>query len=236
MKTLNIHCLQHVAFEGPGAIGQWVVHKHHNFTITKLYDNHPLPEIDTVDLLIVLGGPMNVDDEPIFPWLKTEKAFIAACIKAGKTVLGICLGAQLIARACGQRVFPNAEKEIGWFEVDKNMAVRHPVAHLFPNHLMCFHWHGDTFDLPENSLLLASTKACRNQAFLLYDKVLGLQFHPEATPEWVAALMASAGHDLVTGKKYVQEAAFIQSQTAFYATANELMFNLLNYLEKTIVE
>jgi GMP synthase-like glutamine amidotransferase len=228
---MHIHCLQHVPFEGPGCIARWAGAKGHELQITDLYRGAALPQVNEISFLVVLGGPMNVDDEHIHTFLKAEKAFIRVCIDAGKTVLGICLGAQLIARAMGRPVFPNGEKEIGWLPVVRSKNTTHEIAQLFPGSLTCFHWHGDTFELPEHAVLLASSEGCAHQAYLLNDKVLGLQFHPEATAELVENMLAHESGELVAGKRYVQTAGEIREGLSHAAKANELMYALLDYLE-----
>jgi len=230
-NNIRIHCLQHVAFEGPGCISQWAGQKDHTLHMTHLYNGDALPQVSDIDFLIVTGGPMNVDDEHLHSFLKAEKAFIRSCIDAGKTVLGICLGSQLIARALEQPVFPNGEKEIGWLPVTRNKNATHSIAGLFPESLTCFHWHGDTFHLPENAILLASSEGCVNQAYLLRENVLALQFHPEATEELVENMLQHESGELVTGKPYIQSAAAIRSGLVHIPEANALMFALLDYLE-----
>jgi GMP synthase-like glutamine amidotransferase len=232
---MRIYCLQHVSFEGPGCIGQWIAEKGHELHIIHLYLGEALPQVNDVDLLVIMGGPMNVDDEQLHPFLGAEKAFIRRCIDAGKTVLGLCLGSQLIARAMDKPVFPNGEKEIGWLPVVRNQNASHETARLFPESLTCFHWHGDTFELPEGAVLLASSKACTNQAYLLNETVLGLQFHPEATTELVENMLLHESGELVTGRPYVQVADDIRKGLTYATAANDLMFALLDYLEaKTI--
>ena len=146
---------------------------------------------------------MSIHDEDIYPWLRAEKTLITAAIREGKKVLGICLGAQLIAAVSGARVYPNPQKEIGFWPVRWTEA----AGKGRPEEIF-FHWHGETFDLPAGARLLASTKACVNQAFLLGDGVLGVQFHPEVTPEIIRAMIAHEGHELVDAP-YIQPAATI---------------------------
>ncbi|HVW73111.1 MAG TPA: glutamine amidotransferase [Rhizomicrobium sp.] len=127
------------------------------------------------DLLVVLGGPLGVYEDDHYPWLKDEIAYIAARLKARKPTLGICLGAQLMARALGARVYPGPAKEIGWKSLSMVSGLLAPLADQ-----PVLHWHGDTFDLPNGATLLASTDICRNQAYVLGRYGLAFQFHPEA--------------------------------------------------------
>mgnify|MGYP000849044073 CR=1 FL=1 len=180
---MRIHALQHVPFEPPGSIEAWARHAGHALAITHLYRGDPLPAVEEPDLLVVLGGPMSVHDEARYPWLIDEKRFIERAIAAGRRVLGICLGAQLIAQVLGARVYANDEKEIGWFAVEATAAARTAaVFEGFPPRLLAFHWHGETFDIPAGAVHAARSAACAHQAFAFGDRVVGLQFHLETTP------------------------------------------------------
>ena len=122
---MRIHVLQHVAFEGLGCIEAWLENRHAIVTFTRFFESDALPNLDDVDFIIALGGPMSVNDEDRFPWLADEKQFLAKAIQENKIVLGICLGCQLIASALGAKVYPNRDQEIGWFPVEKKFD-RHP--------------------------------------------------------------------------------------------------------------
>jgi len=129
---------------------------------TRFYEAHQLPGIDDIDWLIVMGGPMGVYDESFYPWLVEEKAFIKQAIEHNKTVLGICLGSQLIAEVLGAKVYPNKQKEIGWFDITlSETAARHPLFENFENQFPVFHWHGNrkhSYDqlgsMPESGFLI----------------------------------------------------------------------------------
>ena len=139
--------------------------------------------IQKPDALIVMGGSMSANDDVWF--IRHEIDCVQSALRLGKPVLGVCLGAQLIAKAVGERVFPNASKEIGWAPVQfTESAEDDPLFHGF-RYEHIFHWHGETFDLPQGAHLLASSAACRYQAFRLGDRVYGLQFHLEVTPEMI---------------------------------------------------
>jgi GMP synthase (glutamine-hydrolysing) len=220
---MHIHYLQHVPFEGLGYIEQWTIEHNHSLSATKFYQNDRLPNITEFDCLIVLGGPMNVYEEDKYPWLKMEKGFIQATIAANKTIVGICLGAQLIATVLGARVYPGEYKEMGWFPVEFT-----PFAQTWglPPRLEVFHWHGDTFDLPPDSIHLASSAGCTNQAFLYGERVLGLQFHLESTAESVAAIIANCSSDLVPGK-YSQSGTEMLAFPDRFPQINALMGQIL---------
>ena len=144
-----------------------------------------------------MGGPMSVNEEAVHPWLRPEKRLISQSIEVGKTVLGICLGAQLIASALGARVFPNARKEIGWFPVRRPTGSVPDLARLFADGIEVFHWHGETFDLPHGAVKFLESDACENQAFSLGSRVLGLQFHLETTHASAASLMENSRHEML---------------------------------------
>ncbi len=144
---MRAHYFQHVPFEGLGSIEPGLKKSGFEITGTRFFESAELPEINEIDLLIVMGGPMSVNDEDQFPWLAAEKKFINEAIHSGKPVLGICLGAQLIANALGARVYPNKVKEIGWFPI-YGIAANDRSCFSFPPKVDAFHWHGATFDLP----------------------------------------------------------------------------------------
>ena len=161
---MRVHYLQHVPFEGIGSIKNFLIEKGHELTCTKLYEKEKLPPAQNFDWLIVMGGPMGVYDEQIYPWLKLEKKFIKEAISSGKTVLGICLGAQLIADTLGARVYQNKYREIGWFDIIRSKEAENTLlAKALPQKAKVFHWHGDTFDIPNGAIPLARSEACQNQ-------------------------------------------------------------------------
>ena len=226
---MHAHVLQHVPFEGLGSIEEWLSHRGARISHTRMFEPSKWPVLDEIDLLIVLGGPMSVNDEAHLPWLRTEKHLIAAAIAGGKAVLGICLGAQLIASALGARVYPGEHREIGWFPVCAAAAAADCFA--FPARRAVFHWHGETFDLPPGAVHLASSAACRNQAFQLGQRVIALQFHLEVTAPGVAALISQCGDELQPNQPFIQsEAALNAVPASCYASNNALMASILEYL------
>lgn len=207
---MKIHVLQHVAFEGAANILKWAAQKGHDVTTTAFFEpDWSLPSTDNVDMLVIMGGPMGVYDEDSYAWLRTEKLFIRDCIDAGRTVIGICLGAQLAAEVLGAKVYPANHKEIGWFPLIKS-SFPHPVLFDMAPDQMVFHWHGDTFDLPKGALLLASSEACVNQAYIWNEQVLGLQFHIEMGPEHIDMLIENCFNELKSDSPYVQTDPVIQ--------------------------
>jgi GMP synthase-like glutamine amidotransferase len=203
---MRFHCLQHVSFETPGLLADEIRGRGHTLQTTAVYNDEPLPATADFDGLIVMGGPMSIHDEAEYGWLRPEKELIGAAIREGKKVLGICLGAQLIAAVCRARVYPSLQKEIGWWPVRWVGDGREEVV---------FHWHGETFDLPAGAALVASTEGCVNQAFSLGDTVLGIQFHPEVTGEIIQEMVGHEGWELVEG-------LYIQSREEILAGSKDL--------------
>lgn len=225
---LRLHWLQHVPFEGLGHIEHWASRHDYRCSATRLYDNERLPEVEPIDLVVIMGGPMNIYQDDIFPWLTAEKLFIEKAIGMGKPIVGICLGAQLIADVLGARIYKGEYAEIGWHKVDLTPnASGADSFRSFPLSFTPFHWHGDTFDLPENSIHLASSAGCRNQAFEYDKRIVGLQFHLESTRDAVEALITHCGTEIVPGK-YIQNADDIRMMNKGIATANGLMDCLLD--------
>ncbi len=232
---MRVHFFQHVPFEGLGSIGAWLEERRHIVTATRFFEESLLPETDAIDLLIVMGGPMSVNDGARHPWLHDERSFIAGMIREGKAVLGVCLGAQLIASALGAEVYPNRTREIGWFPIRRILP---PDGDLkgdgrlfqFPEECLVFHWHGETFDLPPGAVRLAESEACLNQAFQYGRRVIGLQFHLESTPSGVRDLVENCGAELnLPGS--VQSPEQILSVTGHrYGEINRLMADLLSFI------
>lgn len=226
---MRAHCLQHAAVEGPAYIAEWLAKAGHALTITRLYDGERLPDVSAVDLLVVMGGPMGANDDATVQWLSDEVAFIREVIDAGVPVLGVCLGAQLVARALGAAVHANPEPEIGWFPV-RSVAPASDHAFTFPAELTVFHWHGDTFELPEGAVHLASSDACAHQAFQFGDRVIAMQCHLEVTPVAVASMTYAFGEHLQPAP-YVQTTDEITgAPCAGYALSNALMSEVLAFL------
>lgn len=181
MRTL---IFQHTPEETPGTLTEWLESARFPFHVHHVYETGQAPTAAAYDWLIVLGGPMNVDDEADHPWLKTEKEFIRGWIASGKPMLGICLGGQLLAQSLGASVTKNEQREIGFHAVERT-GRDHPALRRWPFALEVFQWHEDTFALPEGAVNLLTNATCANQAFAKGDRLLGLQFHPESTPDWI---------------------------------------------------
>jgi len=231
---MRVHYFQHVSFENPGSIQHWVESRGHSSSTTQFFHDDALPKIEDVDFLIILGGPMGVYDEKLFPWLVKEKDFISEAIRQKKKVLGICLGAQLIASALGARVYPNAQKEIGWFplKVFPDVDSSNPFKNI-PRQFTAFHWHGDTFDLPAGVRLIAESEACKHQAFIFGEHVLGLQFHLEVMQVNVELLIQNCGNELREAL-YIQTAEQIRGLKKEYEIVNSHMHQILEQFSSSI--
>ncbi len=206
-KIMNLHYFQHVPFEGPGSIEGWAREYNLNISKTCFYNGDNPPDLNKIDWLIVLGGPMNVQHDDKYPWLVQEKNIIKEAIEKNKIVIGICLGAQMIADVLGAKITPNKQKEIGWFKIKKNPAAQVVnIADFLPDEILAFHWHSDTFDIPEKAIPLAQSEACQNQGFIYNNHVLAMQFHLESTRESIELLIKDSKDDFVEGP-FVQEPA-----------------------------
>lgn len=219
---MNIHWIQHVAFEGLGCIEPWLEEQGHSVSCSRLWAGDALPDLRQVDGLIVMGGPMGIYDDADYEWLADEKDFIGAMIEREKPVLGICLGAQLIADVLDASVDAGYQKEIGLFSVSGD-------GDLFPETFTAFHWHGDTFEIPEGATRLASSAVTPNQAFRYEEHVIGLQFHLETTPESLRALYEFGADELVEAPsiQFLDEVEAALQNGDVLEQANELMADVL---------
>jgi GMP synthase-like glutamine amidotransferase len=199
---MRVHWLQHAEHEDLGCIAPWLAARGAHVSMSSLWAGDPLPALSEVDALLVMGGPMNIYEHDAHPWLVPEKAFIRAAIDAGRPVLGICLGSQLIADVMGGPVTRNAHPEIGWFDVELNAEGRRsPLFSGWPDRFCAFHWHGDTFAIPPGASNLMSSEACAHQGYVIGDRVVGLQFHLEVT---AADARVWFEHGVPRPKRYVQ--------------------------------
>lgn len=230
---MHIHFIQHVPFETPAWLLTWAKTNDYSFSTSHLYQEETLPDPQNLDLLIVMGGPMGIHDETNYPWLKQEKLFLKHCIESGKLILGICLGAQLIADVLGADVSPNTEREIGWFPITKAEAIKnHPAFKNWENTFTAFHWHGDTFTIPDGALPIGSSEACKHQGFIYEDRVIGLQFHLESTAQSIHTLIENCQDELKAGN-FIQQSDVIQRFTKIEIhqlnqQMNHLLENLIN--------
>lgn len=207
--TLRIHALFHTDYEDLSFIKQWANNHQHTITYTRSYNKDPLPALDRFDWLIVMGGPMSVHDKDSHPWLIEEKRLIKQSMDNGKTVIGVCLGAQLIAHCLGASVESADVQEIGWLPIQLTKeAQAHPLLQDLPKQpFTVFHWHGDGFDYPKGAIPLATSKAWPNQGFLyqtpqqkaLGNWVMAWQCHFEVTKESIVKMVANGNKAIQKG-------------------------------------
>jgi GMP synthase-like glutamine amidotransferase len=230
---MNAHYFKHVPLEDIGSIRSWLTTAGYTITCTPFFKSANLPALEKTDLLIVMGGPMSVNDDKRYPWLVPEKQFIREMILSGKPVLGICLGAQLIASAMGAKVYPNRVKEIGWFPV-YGVSSGDSSIFRFPQSVQAFHWHGETFDLPTGATRIAKSDHCENQAFQLGPSVIGLQFHLETTPQAAQDIVEHCRDEIILAPCIQTGKEILSANPAQYQSINDLMGKILTFLTRTV--
>lgn len=224
---MKIHYLQHVPFEDLANIEGWAKSRGHVLSRTQLFLDEKLPEMAHFDWLIIMGGPMNIYEDDKYPWLAREKEFIRHAIACDKIVLGICLGAQLMADVLGGIVRRNEYREIGWFPVNLTKeGTRSPIFSVLPQRFTAMHWHGDTFEIPPDAVRVAESRACANQAFIK-GNAIGLQFHLESSPDSINHLLQNCSGEL-TGGPYVQRPEELSAVQEQFSQIQSLMGQLLD--------
>lgn len=227
---MRLHYLQHEAFRGPGAIERWAAQKGFAITATHFHKGDLLPPLDQVDWVVVMGGSMSVNDENEYQWLAPEKQFVKQAIEAGKVVVGVCFGAQLLANVLGAKVYPNSEKEIGWFPITWEQAsLKTMLFQSLSSPMNVLHWHGETFDLPPCALRIARSVGCLNQGFLYREKVLALQFHLEFVDGSTEYMLSTFKEGMPKGP-YVQTQKEIASNEILIPSSNDALYGILNAL------
>lgn len=230
LGLMNIAIFQHVPFEGPAKIETWAKEKGHKLRHARFYEDPTIPLMKSVQGLVIMGGPMGANDEEKYPWMAREKKFIRKALEEGLPVLGVCLGAQLMASVLGAKVYPNKEKEIGWFPIELTLeGLESGLLGGVPA-LEVLHWHGDTFDLPVGATRLAKSRACLNQAFGWGPRALGLQFHLEMGEAELKAITENCGEELNAKGNYIQSAQVILDASEKISNLEPLLEHVLNSL------
>ncbi|WP_420001866.1 type 1 glutamine amidotransferase [Acinetobacter sp. LF10] len=239
MKShLRVHYFQHIAGEGFGSCYDYLKAHQAKITATEFFalpvdlslELEALPHIDEVDLLIIMGGTMSVNDEANYPWLKLEKRWLRRYLSAGKPAIGLCLGGQLIANALGASVSRNQHQELGWMDVGR---VSHVPENYFqiPDKLNIMQWHSETFEIPRGGVRLAENKVCQNQMYQIGRNVLGFQFHPEMTPHALQLLIENEEDSAVFNGKYVQPIAELKKTIkSKFEQGNQLLNQAIEYV------
>lgn len=225
---MRIHYITHAPYEGLGVIRQWAAEKKFLLTGTKSHQGEILPDPDSFDLLIIMGGPQSACDIVKYPYLQEEVKLIQAANKKNKYILGICLGGQLISAAFGAAPQRSPEKEIGYFpiEITAEGKADRIFQHL-PDSFPSIHWHFDMMGLPKDAKLLAKSAACPRQAIQFNERVYGLQFHLEFTQDRLQTLINECADDLVKSP-YTQSPR--EMLAANFSTSEFLMRTILDKL------
>lgn len=218
----------HVSFEEPGAIQQWALANGHSLTGTKTYLGEKLPSVNDFDLLVVMGGPQSVNELDRYSYLRDEIALVQTTIAHNKPILGVCLGAQIIAKALGAEVQKSPHKEIGVFPLElTHEGTQDPVFGQFPQSFDTFHWHGEMVNLPQGAVLLAQSAGCPHQIFRYGDNVYGVQCHFELTQPLIIKALPHMVKELVPDTYIQMPEQFLQAD---FSAINQKIHALLDFL------
>ncbi|HEX4044743.1 MAG TPA: GMP synthase [Gammaproteobacteria bacterium] len=231
---MRIHTIIHAPFEKAGVIESWAVSHGHDLSSTHTYKGEKLPEVSTIDFLVIMGGPQSPIELEKYPYLRNEILLTKQTIDQKKAVLGICLGAQIIAESLGAKTERSPNKEIGVYPIKlTDEALIDPIFKLFPKSFDVMHWHNDMPGIPHGGVLLASSAGCPRQAFKYGDRVYGLQCHMEMTMDLVKGMVEHCANDLNPGK-YVQDSKILLTQDL--SEINKKMIVILDQLAALIVK
>jgi GMP synthase (glutamine-hydrolysing) len=233
-----IGALIHVPFEQPGLIEEWAKDRGHDFVKIKLYENETPPPPDVFDLLVIMGGPMGVYDDKKYPFLSFEKEYLKDALKSKTYLLGVCLGAQLLAYTLGSRIIKNTYPEIGFFPIYFNAQAQ--LSYPFRQFVkvktkIAFHYHEDTFEIPRNALKLARSEFCENQAFSYnHDKVIGLQYHWEITPSLLYDILENT-YNYIPQQSIQDKKIILKLAEEYEEEFRDNMYSFLFKLEELIL-
>ena len=229
----HILIIKHVEQEGPGLIEDIFAANGWTLRVIELSRGEKLPsDFDEAGALVVLGGPMNVYEEKQYPFLQEEESLIRKALIEEVPVLGICLGAQLLAKTCGARVKKAPQKEIGWYKVEKTGDGKKDILfNAGADRIQVFQWHEDTFDVPEGAVLLAEGKDCKNQAFRVGQNAYGLQFHIEVTEDVIRSWFQSCEEKAVV-EKIMKDTKKVEEE--YDTEAKRILLNFMNIAESSL--
>lgn len=229
---MKILIFKHIHDEPAGHAEQWARERGHRFFYHYWDQHNVLNSLPEFDILIIMGGMMGAYEDETYPWLKTEKRLIREAIDSGKKVLGICLGAQLIASALGARVYKNDHVEIGFHHITP-LETSPPAFFVGGEEFCFFQWHGDTFELPGGACLIATSSQVKNQAFKYGENVTALQFHPEMDSNIIEGLLTKS-YDSEADSPWKQSVESIKAQLQTAGTGRTLLFRLLDEMTSTL--
>ncbi|MCC6544744.1 MAG: type 1 glutamine amidotransferase [Nitrospirae bacterium] len=218
---LEVIVLQHIECEDLGTIANAMSQRGIGCKYVRLFEGEPVPhDPGAFSGIIILGGPMNVYEEDKYPYLKDEDIFIKKAVMNDMPILGICLGAQLIAKAAGARVSKGTKKEIGWYKLSlSGDSRRDTLFKTLPEELKVFQWHGDTFEIPRGAIRLAGSGLFPNQAYRIGSRIYGIQFHLEVTKEMINQWISEYREEL-SRVDYINVSEIISDTPAYIETLN----------------